>query len=92
MEIIIVDSEEISEVYYMKNKFKIVVNLILSLSVILIVVLVVDTALDYQNYLQHPEFSAPFSAYLILNSILYGIPIMILLVVYFIFRKKAKSL
>jgi heme/copper-type cytochrome/quinol oxidase subunit 2 len=79
------------EVYSVKSKYK-VAFISLFLSVILIVVMVIHSVFDYKYYLQHPEFSAPFSAYLLFNGTTYGIPIIILLVLSFIFRKKSKRL
>jgi heme/copper-type cytochrome/quinol oxidase subunit 2 len=80
------------EVYSVKSKYKVAFISLFLLSVILIVVMVIHSVFDYKYYLQHPEFSAPFSAYLLFNGTTYSIPIIILLVLSFIFRKKSKRL
>ena len=73
----------------MKNKYKTVSILFICFSVLMIVIMALNTLIDYQNYLQHPEYSAPFSVNLILKSVTYGIPIIIGLVLSFIFKRKA---
>ncbi|HEY5563215.1 MAG TPA: hypothetical protein VIK72_15960 [Clostridiaceae bacterium] len=74
----------------MKNNYKIASFLSLFISIILVIIMVVNSMIDYQVYLQHPEYSAPFSANLMLKSVTYGIPIIIGLVLSFIFRSKSK--
>jgi len=69
----------------MKNKYKVPSILLFYLSVILIVVMVIHSVNDYQVYLQHPEYSAPYSAYLVMNSIIYGIPSILGWILSFIF-------
>lgn len=73
----------------MKNKYKIASVLLFWFSMIMTVIMVIYILIDYQNYLKHPEYSAPFSVNLILIGITYGIPIIIGFVVSIIFKKKA---
>jgi hypothetical protein len=47
--------------------------------------------IDYQNYIKHPEWSAPFSTHLIAIGIIYGIPVIVLLVIGLIFNIKASK-
>lgn len=72
----------------MKNKYKIISNLMLYLSVILVAIMIVHSLIDYQDYLQHPEYSAPFSVNLIFKSIIYGIPVVVGLVLSHILKNK----
>jgi len=72
----------------MKNKYKIVSNLMFYLSVLLVAIMVVHSLIDYQDYLQHPEYSAPFSVNLIFKSIIYGIPVVVGLVLSHILKKR----
>ena len=76
----------------MKNKYKLASILLFCLSVILIVIMVIRSVIDYRIYLQHPEYSAPFSAYLTVNSVTYGIPIIVGLVLSYILKNKSKRL
>ncbi|MDF2883944.1 MAG: hypothetical protein K0R54_4509 [Clostridiaceae bacterium] len=73
----------------MKNKYKIASVLLFWFSMIMTVIMAIYILIDYQNYLKHPEYSAPFSVNLILIGITYGIPIIIGFVVSIIFKKKA---
>lgn len=73
----------------MKNKYKIASVLLFWFSMIMTVIMVIYILIDYQNYLKHPEYSAPFSVNLILIGTTYGIPIIIGFVVSIIFKKKA---
>lgn len=75
----------------MKSRYKIASSLLLFFSVIMIVIMVVHSMIDYQDYLQHPEYSAPFSVNLIFKSVTYGIPIIIGLVLSAIFKSKANK-
>lgn len=43
---------------------------------------------NYNDYLQHPEYSASFSAYLIFKIVTYGIPIIVGFTLSFIFKNK----
>ena len=65
--------------------------LLLGVSILLIVIMLVDMAITYNNYLKHPEWSAPFSVFLIGNIITYGIPIIWGLVLSFFFKRKANN-
>ena len=73
----------------MKNKYKIASIILFCFSVLMIAIMVVHTFIDYQDYLQHPEYSAPFSVNLIFKSVIYGIPIIIGFVLSVIFKKNA---
>jgi len=44
---------------------------------------------DYQYYLQHPEFSAPFSVYLIIRGSTYGIAAIFGFMLSIIFKNKS---
>lgn len=77
--------------YYLKNKYKIASVLLFCFSLIMIGIMVVHSVIDYQNYLQHPEYSAPFSANLIFKGVTYGIPIIVGLVLSVIFKRKANK-
>ncbi|MFL0270151.1 hypothetical protein [Candidatus Clostridium radicumherbarum] len=73
----------------MKNKYKITSALLFYFSIMMTVFSVIYSLTDYQHYLQHPEYSAPFSVNLIFKSVTYGIPIIIGFVLSFIFKSKA---
>lgn len=75
----------------MNNKFKTasVVSSILSISTI--TVWSVQTIIVYQNYLKHPEYSAPFWAYQIPEVTAYGIPVIVGLILTVVFKRKAMS-
>lgn len=73
----------------MRNKYKIASVLLFYFSMLMIIVIAIYLLIDYQNYLKHPEYSAPFSVSLILIYAAYGIPIIIGLVLSKIFKKKA---
>ncbi|WP_430509861.1 hypothetical protein [Gottfriedia solisilvae] len=72
-----------------KNQLKITSNSIFILSVLLIVAMLIDTLITYRIYLQHPEWSAPFSAFLLARVVYYGIPVIVGLLLSFILNKKA---
>lgn len=76
----------------MVNKFRISSILLLCISIFLIVIMILDTAITYNNYLQHPEWSAPFSVFLLRNIIIYGVPALIGVGLSFIFKIKAKKI
>jgi hypothetical protein len=76
------------EGYFMLNKYKIMSFLLLCLSIAIIVVMIVHTLSDYQNYLITLN-SAPFSANLIVKGIFYGIPAAAIFVLSVILGKKA---
>jgi len=75
----------------MKNKLRTasVISLILSISIIM--VWVVQTLIAYQNYIKHPEYSAPFWAYQIPGVTIYAIPVIAGLILTVMFKKKAIS-
>lgn len=73
----------------MTNKFRISSILLLSVSILLTVIMIVDMAIIYNDYLQHPEWSSPFSAFFLRNIIIYGIPILLGLALSFILKIKA---
>ncbi|WHY84671.1 hypothetical protein QNH39_18715 [Neobacillus novalis] len=75
----------------MANKFKIASNSFLTLSVFLIVIMLIKIYIDYQNYIKHPEWSAPFSTHLIATGIIYGVPVIVSLVIGLIFKIKASK-
>jgi hypothetical protein len=75
----------------MTNKFRISSILLLSVSILLTVIMLVDTAITYNNYLQHPEWSAPFSVFFLSNIITYGIPVLLGLALSLIFKIKANK-
>jgi heme/copper-type cytochrome/quinol oxidase subunit 2 len=76
----------------MKTKSKVASILFFYLTVILVVIMVIHSLIDYQNYLQHPEFSAPFATYMIVNSVIYGIPIIICWGLSYILNNKSNRL
>ena len=73
----------------MKNKYKIASSVFLCFSIIMLSIMTAHTLIDYQHYLQHPEYSAPFSVNLIFKCVAYGIPIIIGLVLSVILKSKA---
>lgn len=76
----------------MKNKYRIAFIILLSIAIILSVIMIIDTLITYNNYLQHPEWSAPFSVFLLENFITYGIPVILALVLSFFLKIKANKL
>jgi len=72
-----------------KKQFKITSTSIFILSVLLIVAMLIDTLITYRIYLQHPEWSASLSAFLLARVAYYGIPVIVGLLLSFIFKKKA---
>ncbi|WP_053366823.1 hypothetical protein [Bacillus sp. FJAT-27245] len=75
----------------MANKFKILSNSFLILSFLLIIIMLCKLYLDYQNYLKHPEWSAPFSVHVIAISVTYGVPGIVALVLAIYFKTKASN-
>jgi putative effector of murein hydrolase len=73
----------------MRNKFKTASILSLIISVLIIFVIVVQTLIDYQNYLKHPEYSAPFWVYQAPEITAYGIPAILGLLLSVMFNRKA---
>lgn len=76
------------EVKHMKNKYKTASKALFYFSIVIIVIMVVHSIIEYQHYLQHPEYSAPFSMYMIFKFITYGIPISVVFMLSFIFKGK----
>ncbi|MGC7870607.1 hypothetical protein ACPUYX_03630 [Desulfosporosinus sp. SYSU MS00001] len=74
----------------MKNKFKTASVITLILSISIIAVWVVQTMIAYQNYIKHPELSAPFWAYQIPEVTAYGIPVIVGLILTVMFKRKGK--
>jgi heme/copper-type cytochrome/quinol oxidase subunit 2 len=68
----------------MRNKFKTasIISLIIS-------VLIIFALIDYQNYLKHPEYSAPFWVYQAPEITAYGIPAILGLLLSVMFNRKA---
>lgn len=73
----------------MKNIYKIVSNLFFCFSVLTVVIMLIHSVIDYQDYLQHPEYSAPFSVNLLVKGVTYSIPIIVGFVLYSIFKGKS---
>jgi hypothetical protein len=71
------------------SKFKITSNSFLTLSALLVVIMLIKIYLDYQKFINHPEWSAPFSAYLITTGLILGVPTIVSLVLALFFKKKA---
>jgi hypothetical protein len=63
------------------DKFKIASNSFLTLSALLVVIMFIKIYIDYQNFINHPEWSAPFSAYLATTVLIYGVPSIVSLVI-----------
>ncbi|WP_059170766.1 hypothetical protein [Bacillus sp. FJAT-27445] len=72
------------------SKFKIASNSFFALLILLIVTMLFKIYFDYQNYIKHPEWSAPFSAHLITTGVTYGVPVIVALVLAVYFNTKAK--
>lgn len=75
----------------MKNKYKITSVLLFCFAVILLVIMIAHSVIDYKDYLQHPEYSAPFSVNLLIKGITYGIPTIISFILSIVFKNKAKE-
>lgn len=73
----------------MVNKFNIASNSFLTLSVLLIVIMLMKIYIDYLNFINHPEWSAPFSAYLVSTGLIYGVPTIVSLILALFFKTKA---
>lgn len=75
----------------MKNKYKILSNILFYFSAIIILILIVRLVDDYQSYLKHPEYSAPYSVYLMSNSIIYVTLAILSIVLSVIYRNKVNK-
>lgn len=75
----------------MKNRYKIISTLLFWSAVILLVIMIIHSVIDYKDYLQHPEYSAPFSVNLLIKGITYGIPIIISFILSIVFKNKARD-
>jgi len=75
----------------MKNKYKITSVLSFCFAVILLVIMIIHSMIDYNDYLQHPEYSAPFSVNLLIKGITYGIPTIISFILSIVFNYKTKE-
>lgn len=73
------------------NKFKIASNSFLTLSALLIVIMLIKIYIDYQNFIKHPEWSAPFSTYMVTTALIYGVPTIVSLVFALFFKTKASK-
>lgn len=73
----------------LKKIYKIVSNLFFCFSVLTVVIMLIHSVIDYQDYLQHPEYSAPFSVNLLVKGVTYSIPIIVGFVLYSIFKGKS---
>lgn len=73
----------------MENKYKIISTLLFWFSVLLIVIMAIHSVIDYQDYLQHSEYSAPFSVNLLFKGVAYVIPVIIGFILSAIFKNKA---
>jgi hypothetical protein len=73
------------------NKFKIASNSFLALLVLLIAIMLIKIYIEYQNFIKHPEWSAPFSAHLITICVTYGFPVIVTLVLFLIFKTKVSK-
>ncbi|WP_411682913.1 hypothetical protein [Clostridium thailandense] len=72
----------------MKNSYRIISVLFFYFSVLIIVLMVAHSIIDYHNYLKHPEYSAPFYVNLIFISVAYSIPIIMGFLLSAILKKK----
>jgi len=72
-----------------KNRYKTISVLLFCISILLVLIMVAHSLIDYQNYLQHPEYSSPFSVNLIFKSIIYGIPIIVGFVLSVMIKRKS---
>lgn len=75
----------------MIDKNIILSNIFCTLSVLMLIIMVVALNINHQNYIRHPEYSAPFSVYIIFNGIVFGIPTVISFVLFVIFRIKGNK-
>ncbi|KQL54439.1 hypothetical protein AN964_13670 [Heyndrickxia shackletonii] len=75
----------------MVNKYKIASNLFFTLSVLLIVIMLLKSYIEYQNFVKHPEWSAPFSTHLLVLVVTYLFPIIIALILAYIFKYKVNK-
>lgn len=62
-----------------------------TLDKVLLVIMIIHSVIDYKDYLQHPEYSAPFSVNLLIKGITYGIPTIIIFILSIVFKNKAKE-
>lgn len=79
------------EVQSVVNKYKIASNLFFTLSVLLIVIMLLKSYIEYQNFVKHPEWSAPFSTHLLVLVVTYLFPIIIALILAYIFKYKVNK-
>ncbi|ETI67094.1 hypothetical protein [Neobacillus vireti] len=75
----------------MANKFKFASNSLFALLVLMVAIMLIKIYIDYQNFIKHPEWSAPFSAHLITICVTYGVPLIVALVFFLIFKNKASK-
>ncbi|MGE8205573.1 hypothetical protein ACQKP0_13530 [Heyndrickxia sp. NPDC080065] len=72
----------------MASKSKIVSNSFFTFSVLLLFIMLLKSYIDYQNFIKHPEWSAPLSTHLLVTGITFCIPVFVALVLAIIFRYK----
>ena len=73
------------------GKLKIASNSFLTPSALLVVIMLIKVYIDYQNFIKHPEWSAPFSAYLATTVLIYGVPSIVSLVIALFLKKKGSK-
>ncbi|MDQ7096722.1 hypothetical protein REC12_24315 [Desulfosporosinus sp. PR] len=71
----------------MKNMFRIASFVCLIFSISITVVWAVQTRIAYQDYIKHPEYSAPFWAYRLPEFIAYSISLIVGLVLTAVFKR-----
>lgn len=86
--LIVVNESILKEYYFMKNKYKIVSKGLFYCSIIMMIIIVIHLVIEYQHYLQHPEYSAPFLVYIGFKIITYAISIVVGFALSFIFKYK----
>lgn len=89
--LIVVNESILKEYYFMKNKYKIVSKGLFYCSIIMMIIIVIHLIIEYQQYLQHPEYSAPFLVYIGFKIITYAIYIVVGFALSFIFKYKGIS-
>ncbi|RDU38869.1 hypothetical protein DRW41_04745 [Neobacillus piezotolerans] len=75
----------------MANKLKIASSSFLTLSILLLVAMLIKIYIDYRNFINHPEWSAPFSAYLLTTGVFFGVPTIVSFVIALFLKTKASK-
>ena len=73
------------------KKYKDISTAFLFFSIIVIIAMGVHLYFDYQEYLNHPEWSAPFTVTILVRSVLYAPPIGLGFFLSYLFSRKAKE-